>query len=725
MRHHGLAFAALVILALAACNGGSGGPYAVPVPGTPLPANTSTVSFLVIVPPAGSSRTRPNVVVPSNATSVKFTVDSVNGTAYTGTPTTETLAASNSACQLVNGQLSCTFNLSAPVGTLIYTVTIYSGMTVIAEGNVSLTTTGGGTVSAPVTLSGTVAKIVISVTSGIEGVAASYPVTVQAEDSNGNTILGTYTSAITLTDTDSTGQTSVATSGSDSPPAGELISSSDTATLTYKGGTMSSSATISASASGLSPSNVTNATFNATTNYLAQSGSVTFGMTIVNEEQGFDGTPAPNPSPVPTVTTLPAVTIATGQTFGSANNLIGVSGLSAQDAINFSGMLANVVTAPTPPAPTSLSPSATSYYAWTPSSSSVALGLVGYSDPLNAAYPAITLLYAGGTLTQTCAQPYPQLLVLPFPATWNVYSGAGTCTTVFSDGLGDSDRYAYAGNGSYTDSYALTLGWAPCSCVYGNSTVTVDAAGDINYVMNNNYGQGSMSVSAPSPGATMMPVTFTPGTVPFMPAPAPSSAPNPWLAIGLPNGPPNPLLSDTMTSKGAIGSLPAACAVQSGLVPSSNPPLSEVDESIVLADPMDDYLPLYTTEMIRHFYLNGVGEICNENQTTADIFDGVVEGFYIGATGGPPVWSFQTTAGGAIAWYAGYDTDWDSYFSDTYTYITVTTLSAEAARVRSVASALPAAAQALTAATYAIAHAPMLNIKHMPRPHRQRPPFSR
>jgi len=723
MRQIQFAFLTLVILAFAACNGGQGGPYLVSVPGTP-PAQTqsSTVSFLVIVPgPSTAMRVRPKVVVPSNATSVTFTIDSVNGTSYTGTPVTETLSTSNSACSSVDNQLSCAFNLSAPVGTLIYTVTVYNGTSVIAEGNVSLTTTSGSVVSAPVTLTGTVAKLVISVTSGVAGFAATYPITVQAEDSKGNTILGAYASPITLSDTDASAQTSITTSGSDNPPAGELISSSDTASLTYKGGTMSAAATIGASASGVSASNITSASFFPASNYFAQSGSVTFGVT--DESQTYSQNATATASPDPVSTSYP-VAISTGQTFNGVSNLIGVSGQLTSSSINLMG-ISSALSAP------GSSPAVT-YYDWSTQSSGVALGLAGYSDAANGSaysYAATQGDFPVESLVQMCAAPYAQMLIVPFPASWNVYTGSGTCTTTFADTDGDTDSYAYASNGSYTDTFsALNCGY--CYNPPGTSQLTVDASGNASYTLNTNEylggsccGSGAIAVAAPSPGASTVAVTLTaPATGPplFYPAsPGPTTAPNPWTAVGLTTGvPPSPLLSDTMTNKGGVNSLPAACAVQSGLVPASNPPLTEVDENIVAADPMSNWMPLYLTEKIKHYYLNGVGEICNENQTTADYFD--FEDYNEGWYGYDWFWTYNQVNGSAIAWYLGIDNNWDSYYSDTYTYVTVTTLQAVQARIRDFAKVMPTASEALTAATYSIAHAPFAWYRHRPTAHNQR-----
>jgi hypothetical protein len=693
MRHRGLAFVALLILALAACNGGSGGPAVIAVPGTPVPTpGSATVSFLVIVPPAGASRTRPGVVVPSNATSVTFTLDSVNGTSYSGTPTTEKLSATNSACQSVSGQLSCSFNLAAPVGTLIYTVTVYSGSSVLAEGNVSFTTTNGATVSAPLTLTGTVAKIVLSVGSGVVGVSSTSPVTVQAEDSNGNTILGTYTSPITLTDTDASGQTSITTSGSDNPTSGQLISSSDVASLAYKGGAMSSAATIAASASGVSTSNVTNGSFLPAANYLAQSGTPTFGVAYAASWSATNMTPSPGPTESPgTIDSTLPITVATGQTFGTTTNLVSVTGgVGPPNGIAY------------------LSTAASVYYNWSSQGGAAVLGFVGWSDPNNTYYPYNAPEYS---LTATCAAPYAAVLEVPMPATWSPSAGSGPCTTAFNDDLGgDSDAYVYNANGSYQDTFTGVGDYEPP----GTAALTVDPSGNVTYSFATCCGNGTMTVAAPSPNASTVPVSFAnpSGYATFFTTPAPSTALNPWRAIGLTNGvPPNPLYSDTFTNVGAISSLPAACAVAAGLVPASNPPLSEADETVVAADPMSDWQPFYVHETIKHYYLNGVGEICNENQTLYDYFES-----YNDISPTTHNWfSFSLGVGSAINWYTGYDTNWDSDYYDTYTFITQTTLTAVAARVRNFTSVMPTATQALTAASYALARARITRAPHFVR----------
>jgi large repetitive protein len=72
--------------------------------------------------------------------------------------------------------------------------------------------------------------------------------TVAAKDAGGDTIVGTYTTPITLTDSDTTGATNISTAGAGAPPAKELLSSSDVARISYNGKSISGPAIIGASA---------------------------------------------------------------------------------------------------------------------------------------------------------------------------------------------------------------------------------------------------------------------------------------------------------------------------------------------------------------------------------------------------------------------------------------------------------------------------------------------
>ena len=78
---------------------------------------------------------------------------------------------------------------------------------------------------------------------------------VTVKDGDGYTIVGTYSTPVVLSDSDLTGATEVTTSGSDHPPAHTLLSSTDTAALSYSGQPIVP-AKITATAGGASSSSV-------------------------------------------------------------------------------------------------------------------------------------------------------------------------------------------------------------------------------------------------------------------------------------------------------------------------------------------------------------------------------------------------------------------------------------------------------------------------------------
>jgi hypothetical protein len=683
-----LAFAlfAFAALALAAC-GGKTYIYETPPPNFPTPTPTvaptnqptnqptmtpsSTVSFNVIVPNiSGSARVRPHVVVPGTSLSVAILLDSVNGTASNGTPTVVNLSTTTTGCQQTSTQLSCVINLTAPVGALIYTLTVYSaangGGSSLGAGNLAVTTTGGATVIAPATLSGTVAKIVVAVGAAALGVKATVPVTVQAEDANNNTVLGNYTSPIALTDTDASGQTSLSASASN------ITSGATAVTLTYAGGAMSAAATIGASASGVSPSNVTPGTFTPSVAYPTVNGATT---TFAYSQTVTTGTNGPPNNPQGTFTGTYTLTVATGQTFGTTTNLVQVSGSQFPDPglpTSFNGMSFSDIAA---------------YYAWTQNAAGMSLGLVGVAT--------------SDGLSVTCAAPYNQMAVVPMPSDWNVRSGSGPCTANAVLPPLYVENLVRNADGSYGNNYNLNGEFLLLNVNSdGSSMLTFNAecsCGD----------SAIISVPSPSPGAATIAVNIidfsttdfpngipTPGST-TTPSPVPTSVPNPWIAAGIPNGTmPNPPESDAFISKGVISSLPTECAIPPTILGPS-PTLREADETIVVADPMADptlgaNFGYYTSQLIAHYYLDGVGEICNQNTYyEVDFFDDVLDAYFNVPTN--PLYSpgYKTVA----------QTIWQ--------YVTATSLTASSARRRE-------ASVAFTAATYAMAHAPMFRKARSP-----------
>jgi hypothetical protein len=649
----------LAAVALAACSGTT--TVYTPIPG-PTPtgqpsAATSTVSFNVIVPNvSGSARHRPNVVVPATSLSVVIQLDSVNSVPTTPPATITNLSATTTGCEQTSTQLSCVINVSAPVGSLVYTLTIYGAANGTAPslgaGNLAVTTTEGATAIAPATLNGTVATIVVTVGGASLGANITVPVTVQAEDVHGNTVLGTYTNPIALTDSDASGQTSLSSS------ATNVTSGATVITLAYAGGAMASPATINASAAGISPANITAGLFTPSPTYPTVNGSSTSFTYTDSYMFGNNGPPINGPNT--SGGTFDAI-VTTGQSFNGVNNLVQIAGLysaanwlptSFSSTINFQDLVA--------------------YYAWTPQGSSSSLGLVGMTSNTG--------------FTLTCGSPYTKEIVAPLTSDWNVLTGSAPCTASYNDGAGDTGQTVLNPDGSYVDNTQGLL--------FGDIyTIAVNSDGSMSLTNNQTCGCGSsiVTVPVPSPGAATIPVmiqTF-PGALPApdettTPSPEPTSVPNPWAVSVIPNEQmPNPLLSDTFAVVAGQITLPSQCAIPAGLL-GSNPTLSEAKETVIVADPASDWNGVYySNQTITHYYLDGVGEICNEDLMTAASYSAYPLNYYLNVPSNP-----------------NFNTSYQTFSGTQWTYLTATTLTATSARRRE-------AAQTFSAATYALAHEPI------------------
>lgn len=232
------------LLLLVSCGGGRGftpGPQ--PSATTPAPQLVAT-QFTI-----GSSAGHPSYVT-ANVQSVVVVLDSVNGSAPPAgltTSVTDSVVGSSCPCTVAGP--------TVPAGTDVFTLTTYDGANgsghAISINSPSIVIAAGQTSSNMVPLKGIPASLTISgVPSGTADTAFSATTfTVTVKDADGNTIAGTYARAVSLTDSDTTGATTISTTGTDSPPAAELLSSSDSAKLAYTGLAIVM-ATLTASASG-------------------------------------------------------------------------------------------------------------------------------------------------------------------------------------------------------------------------------------------------------------------------------------------------------------------------------------------------------------------------------------------------------------------------------------------------------------------------------------------
>lgn len=171
--------------------------------------------------------------------------------------------ASDSHCRDSNGVTTCTFRLQLSTGSYSANVALFDHPPVngripatakllsIAK-QVPFTVRSGKVNRLKFKSAGVVASLAISgIPAASAGAAFATPqsFTVTAKDADGYTIVGTYSTPVMLTDSDTLGATSIATSGADGPPAKTLLSSSDAATLSYTGRGIPP-ATIAAAATG-------------------------------------------------------------------------------------------------------------------------------------------------------------------------------------------------------------------------------------------------------------------------------------------------------------------------------------------------------------------------------------------------------------------------------------------------------------------------------------------
>lgn len=605
-----LPWAALGSLAMvAACSGG--GTVVAPAQPAQPTTQSATVQFTIVVPSAHittAGRMRPNFTAPPGTQSVTIGVSSVNGSSSTTTPTVVNLTGSN--CTTTPAQTSCTASVTVPAGNDVMQVKTYAqpdaAGAMTGEGNLTLQAAAGGSYTEPTVTGGTVAKISVA-TFGVEGVAGTYPVVVTAYDSNGNAIIGSYASPITVADSDTTTNTSLsATTLSDSTAAAAL-------TLTYSGASISP-VTISASAPGIAAANITNASF-PVSSFATANGVTTTIQSSGTSTMGYDGTPG---SPQPLSGTLSNSTL-TGQSLtvgaSTVNNLVEQSTW---------GLVGDRPGASTPASVTPY------YYAWTSIGSSLSYGYVGVT---------------GSGSSELCAAPYSKLVVLPVPTSpWDALAGAGACT--FTSG---TDAGVFNSNGSYSDSGTNSGG------AYTNAS---QPDGSVSVSFNGSTGSEIITAAMPSSSAQTMTaqVQVFPGAIPSpgstaTPAPVSTTAPNPWAIANV--QPATPLMSDKFTPVGPITALPGQCAVPASLL-GTQPSLTEVDESLVVYDLMGEWYGNYMNFAYKHYYENGVGEVCTNEVLHLWTMDGYFSDWVNGTdqnwdTEDLTKWSWLTSAGSSVA----------------------------------------------------------------------------
>ncbi len=174
-----------------------------------------------------------------------------------GTPTVADISATSPLCTTASGGRTCSVPFTATNGNDTIAFTLYDAPA--ATGNVlgtgsATATVAGAPFSVTVAIGGTVAKVVLSAptSSLVLGTSATVAIAINAEDSDGNTIVGSapFASPVTLTDSDTSGSTTLS--------ATSIAAPGTSVTLTYNGGAVTGgTVTIGATGTNIVVGNVT------------------------------------------------------------------------------------------------------------------------------------------------------------------------------------------------------------------------------------------------------------------------------------------------------------------------------------------------------------------------------------------------------------------------------------------------------------------------------------
>jgi uncharacterized repeat protein (TIGR03803 family) len=303
-----LALALVASLAAGGCSGGGSG--VTPHSGGSGSALQGSLKIQVGGSQARAHERRTKYVSPS-ASSIQIAVTSE-------APVIADISSTSPNCTATEGGRTCSVGVTAPSGSVTFTVTIYDGPkatgNVLGTGTTTTTITGSG-FSVGITALGQIAKVALtaspSQTTFYDGLPVTETLTATAQDADGNVITGTFENPITLTSSDPSGAFTVS-------PA-TLTASGQTSTLKFSGAPSASTpatVTITPSVSGVSNltplslnlciPNVTN----AQTSALSSSGSPASAPLIFPDTATFTGQAAypPNNAPAGATITLASST---------------------------------------------------------------------------------------------------------------------------------------------------------------------------------------------------------------------------------------------------------------------------------------------------------------------------------------------------------------------------------------------------------------------------------
>ncbi len=232
-------------LMLGGCGGGGGGGTA-----------PSSASFVPSMPaqPLASATTTASVAISLQVPGVSASAMSRRLQYVSSSTKSMSIAVNGGAPNVTNCTATCTTVVTAPIGTVSFTVTLFDATNgtgnVLSSGTTVAVVVAGRSNTLSLALNGAVASVsvILGNTSVTSGSSATIPVSVVAKDSAGNAIVGPepYVTPISLALADPSGATALSTTSLASPGA--------VVTLSYNGSAAFNGASIAASVPGVAPS---------------------------------------------------------------------------------------------------------------------------------------------------------------------------------------------------------------------------------------------------------------------------------------------------------------------------------------------------------------------------------------------------------------------------------------------------------------------------------------
>lgn len=550
-------------------------------------AASGFVRFTLAVPKAGVGaqgyRRHARDVSPATA-SVVLTLATVNGAppATAQPPAVIDILPTSPSCTLIasGDLLSCSVTLSGPAGTDVFTGTAYSDFdgkgAALSSGSATATVVAGQTVTAPLTLNGIIAGVVLSVpaTTLPLGFVATFHLFVIATDASGSAIIGSdpYSAPLTFVVHDPSDATTLASTTINGPTS--------TIAGTYDGtgpGATTATVSISASGAGVPAAAIVPATFTADDERGWTSGAkATFAGTTTSQIVPATGTPPP----ATTTGTAVTSTIATRASFNGQTGLVD----------------AHQVETDTPSGSSSSTTTTTDYYyAFAGLSSNVAtIDFLG-SSAVNA-YGSTQVITENGT------DIYDEL-----PETkGNTWSQPGVYSSIYvAKGADPNPSQTYsASTGSYE--YDDTFSNRDSS----SATANADGTGSYSYQDSADGQNRTWSIGAVTQvsGSNVIPITETVTAIGGAQTTSTTNVPD-WYPGGVF---PQPPFSDTFTVAGSVA-IPVACDVPAALATTA----VETDESYSILDPViGDILTIAR----RSFVAAGLGRVCLISSSTEQVY---------------------------------------------------------------------------------------------------------